>query len=61
MLAMTREAHKKNVSMGFYMNNCFCHQQELAANQTTYAQDVHLVVKSEFDGSSDLKYKPSKT
>jgi alpha-galactosidase len=50
MLAMTKAAHKKNVSMGFYMNNCFCHKQELATNHTTYTQDVDLVVKAEFDG-----------
>ena len=54
MLAMTRAARAKNISMGFYLNNCFCHKQEIAGvnftKQHTYKQDIDLIVKSEFDG-----------
>lgn len=31
MLKMTQFAHAKKVHMGWYMNNCWCHQQELLA------------------------------
>ena len=61
MLAMTRavralgpDNRKKNVTMGFYMNNCYCHQQEIVGvnftKKHTYQQDIDLVVSSEFDG-----------
>ena len=37
---MTRFAHGKRVQMGWYMNNCWCHQQELLAWNKTDGRGV---------------------
>lgn len=51
MLSMTRQAHALGVQMGFYMNNCYCHQGEIARwPHGNVEQDVAATVAWEFDG-----------
>ena len=49
MASMTAAARAKNVSMGFYMNNCNCNEMSTrSALPHTYAQDVALVASAGF-------------
>eukprot|EP00039_Didymoeca_costata_P022444 m.4521 g.4521 ORF g.4521 m.4521 type:complete len:433 (+) comp3005_c0_seq1:149-1447(+) len=48
MKGMVSYGQGKNISMGFYMNNCRCH--ELDTELTHYPQDAHLVEMLGYDG-----------
>jgi len=50
MLAMNREAHSKNVKMGWYQNNCGCNEAPQFSNIGGHvAQDAQMTADLEFD------------